>query len=58
MWGKKKHQDIQFYTEVGELTTDLGKYHNMHDRDDVASEQVGIVEVFTATDQWYYSGGA
>ncbi|CAJ0961366.1 unnamed protein product, partial [Mesorhabditis belari] len=40
LWGKKKYADIQFYTEVGEITTDLGKYHHMQDRDDVASEQM------------------
>uniref|UniRef100_A0A1I7SA86 FACT complex subunit n=1 Tax=Bursaphelenchus xylophilus TaxID=6326 RepID=A0A1I7SA86_BURXY len=40
LWGKKKYSDIQFYTEVGEITTDLGKYHHMQDRDDVASEQM------------------
>lgn len=39
MFGKKKHNDVQFYTEVGEITTDLGKTHNMHDRDDLAAEQ-------------------
>ena len=39
MWGKKKYQDIQFYTEVGEITTDLGKYHHMQDRDDLQNEQ-------------------
>jgi len=39
MFGKKKHTDVQFYTEVGEITTDLGKHHNMHDRDDLAAEQ-------------------
>ncbi|CAG0919160.1 unnamed protein product [Notodromas monacha] len=39
MFGKKKHLDVQFYTEVGELTTDLGKNQHMHDRDDLASEQ-------------------
>jgi nucleosome binding factor SPN SPT16 subunit len=37
--GKKKHVDVQFYTEVGEITTDLGKHQHMHDRDDLASEQ-------------------
>jgi len=31
--------DIQFYTEVGELHTDLGKHQHMHDRDDLAAEQ-------------------
>lgn len=39
MFGKKKHNDVQLYTEVGEITTDLGKHHNMHDRDDLAAEQ-------------------
>lgn len=37
--GKKKHIDVQFYTEVGEITTDLGKHQHMHDRDDLAAEQ-------------------
>lgn len=40
MFGKKKHVDVQFYTEVGEITTDLGKHQHMHDRDDLAAEQV------------------
>ncbi|GMR52493.1 hypothetical protein PMAYCL1PPCAC_22688, partial [Pristionchus mayeri] len=40
IWGKKKYQDIQFYSEVGEVTTDLGKYHHMQDRDDIQSEQM------------------
>lgn len=40
LWGKRKYQDIQFYAEVGEITTDLGKYHHMQDRDDVQSEQL------------------
>ncbi|VDD77283.1 unnamed protein product [Mesocestoides corti] len=40
MYGKKKQENIQFYTEVGELTTDLGKSHGrMHDRDDLEAEQ-------------------
>ena len=39
MIGKKKSQDVQFYTEVGEITTDLGKHQHMHDRDDLAAEQ-------------------
>ena len=37
--GKKKQNDVQFYTEVGEITTDLGKHQHMHDRDDLAAEQ-------------------
>ncbi len=40
LFGKKKHKDIQFYTEVGEITTDLNKYHHMQDRDDLYAEQV------------------
>ncbi|KAL0100998.1 hypothetical protein PUN28_019419 [Cardiocondyla obscurior] len=39
MFGKKKHVDVQFYTEVGEITTDLGKHQHMHDRDNLAAEQ-------------------
>ncbi|XP_053625747.1 FACT complex subunit spt16 isoform X1 [Plodia interpunctella] len=39
MFGKKKHVDVQLYTEVGEITTDLGKHQHMHDRDDLAAEQ-------------------
>ncbi|XP_055607733.1 FACT complex subunit spt16 isoform X2 [Uranotaenia lowii] len=39
LFGKKKHMDVQFYTEVGEITTDLGKHQHMHDRDDLAAEQ-------------------
>ena len=39
MFGKRKHVDVQFYTEVGEITTDLGKNQHMHDRDDLSSEQ-------------------
>ncbi|KAF0302195.1 FACT complex subunit spt16 [Amphibalanus amphitrite] len=39
MFGKKKQLDVQFYTEVGEITTDLGKHQHMHDRDDMAAEQ-------------------
>jgi nucleosome binding factor SPN SPT16 subunit len=36
---KKKHGNLQFYTEVGEITTDLGKHQHMHDKDDLAAEQ-------------------
>ncbi|KAJ8303246.1 hypothetical protein KUTeg_019642 [Tegillarca granosa] len=39
LFGKKKHVDVQFYTEVGEITTDLGKHQHMHDRDDLHAEQ-------------------
>ncbi|XP_054165372.1 FACT complex subunit spt16-like [Oppia nitens] len=39
MFGKKKQSEVQFYTEVGEITTDLGKHQHMHDRDDLAAEQ-------------------
>lgn len=37
--GKKKYRDIQYFTEVGEITTDLGKRQHMHDRDDLHAEQ-------------------
>lgn len=40
MFGKKKYTDIQFYTEVGEVTTDLGKHNRGGDRDDILAEQV------------------
>nr|CAB3266708.1 FACT complex subunit SPT16 [Phallusia mammillata] len=39
MFGKKRQTDVQFYTEVGELTTDLGKLQHMRDRDDLYAEQ-------------------
>ncbi|XP_077983541.1 FACT complex subunit SPT16-like [Glandiceps talaboti] len=39
LFSNKKHVDVQFYTEVGEITTDLHKHHNIHDRDDLAAEQ-------------------
>uniref|UniRef100_A0A915IGG8 FACT complex subunit n=1 Tax=Romanomermis culicivorax TaxID=13658 RepID=A0A915IGG8_ROMCU len=39
LFGKRKHVDIQFFTEVGEITTDLGKHTHMHDRDDLYAEQ-------------------
>ena len=39
MFGKKKQTDVKFYTEVGEIITDLGKHQHMHDRDDLAAEQ-------------------
>ncbi|XP_060679014.1 FACT complex subunit SPT16, partial [Hemiscyllium ocellatum] len=40
MFGKRRHTDVQFYTEVGEITTDLGKHQHMHDRDDLYAEQL------------------
>jgi nucleosome binding factor SPN SPT16 subunit len=39
MFGKKKNLDIQFYTEVGEVITDLGKHNKGGDRDDLIAEQ-------------------
>uniref|UniRef100_H2ZNP4 FACT complex subunit n=1 Tax=Ciona savignyi TaxID=51511 RepID=H2ZNP4_CIOSA len=39
MFGKKRQIDVQFYTEVGEMTTDLGKLQHMRDRDDLYAEQ-------------------
>ncbi|TNM93658.1 hypothetical protein fugu_001834 [Takifugu bimaculatus] len=40
MFGKRRHTDVQFYTEVGEITTDLGKHQHMHDRDDLYAEKM------------------
>ncbi|CAJ0956558.1 unnamed protein product, partial [Mesorhabditis belari] len=40
LWGKKIYGDIQFFTEVEEITTNLGKYPHIQDRDAVASEQM------------------
>ncbi|UJR25446.1 hypothetical protein I4U23_006793 [Adineta vaga] len=37
--GKRKEIDVQFYTEVGELTIDLGKHRNIHEIDDILIEQ-------------------
>lgn len=39
MHNKKKYTDIQFYTEVGEVITDLGKHSRGGDRDDMIAEQ-------------------
>ena len=39
LFGKKKQQDIQFYHEVGEMMTDLGKRKNLADRDEIEEEQ-------------------
>ncbi|XP_065221601.1 FACT complex subunit spt16-like [Planococcus citri] len=36
---KKKFSDVQFYTEVGEQVTDLGKNQHMRDRDDLSADQ-------------------
>jgi len=46
VFGKKKHVDVQFYTEVGELATDLAKNNFMHDRDDLMAEQVLRLEAY------------
>ena len=43
MFGKKKNIDIQFYTEVGEVITDLGKHNKGGDRDDLIAEQVNSI---------------
>ena len=47
LFGKKKHIDVQFYTEVGEITTDLGKHQHMHDRDDLHAEQASTTPKLT-----------
>uniref|UniRef100_A0A8C2BU84 FACT complex subunit n=1 Tax=Cyprinus carpio TaxID=7962 RepID=A0A8C2BU84_CYPCA len=44
MFGKKRHTDVQFYTEVGEITTDLGKHQHMHDRDDQSFNELRILQ--------------
>jgi len=49
LFGKKKHVDVQFYTEVGEITTDLGKHQFMHDRDDLRAEQVTLLELYLSS---------
>lgn len=46
MFGKKKNIDIQFYTEVGEVITDLGKHNKGGDRDDLIAEQVIFIYLF------------
>ena len=46
MFGNKRQNDVQFYTEVGELTTDLGKLQHMRDRDDLYAEQVILSAVY------------
>jgi nucleosome binding factor SPN SPT16 subunit len=46
MFGKKKNIDIQFYTEVGEVITDLGKHNKGGDRDDLIAEQVIYINLF------------
>ena len=33
-------------SQVGEITTDLGKHQHMHDRDDLQAEQVCTLNVF------------
>lgn len=38
MIGKKQHKDIQFYVEVGEVSTDLGKRASAMERDEVEAE--------------------
>lgn len=49
LFGKKKHIDVQFYTEVGEITTDLGKHQYLHDRDDLRAEQVSTCMLVVVT---------
>lgn len=39
MIGKKQQKNIQFYIEVGEVSTDLGKRQSSYDRDELESEQ-------------------
>ena len=37
--GKKQYSEIQFFTEVGELVTDLDQARNRHERDEIEAEQ-------------------
>lgn len=46
--GKKKSIDVQFFTEVGEIVTNLDKYHHQMDSDDVYLEQVCHIRVSVA----------
>lgn len=39
MIGKKQQKDIQFYVEVGEVSTDLSKRSAAHDREELEAEQ-------------------
>lgn len=39
MIGKKQYKDVQFFTEVGEISTDLSKRTNAYDRDELELEQ-------------------
>lgn len=52
MFGKKRHSNVQFYTEVGEITTDLGKLQHMRDRDDLYAEQVLLDTILTSLGCW------
>ena len=40
VFGKRQQTDVQFYAEVGESTTDLGKRRNMRESEDTQAEQV------------------
>lgn len=40
IFAKKRQLDVQFYTEVGEMTTDLGKINHLRDRDELMGEQL------------------
>ena len=48
--GKKQQKDIQFYTEVGEVTTDLGKRQNLHDADEIEAETAASAPALAAED--------
>ena len=38
MIGKKQYKDIQFYIEVGEVSTDLSKRMGAHEREEIEAE--------------------
>lgn len=40
LWGKKTYKDVQFYSEISEVSTDLGSYKMMQERDEMRKEQM------------------
>ena len=40
MWGKKAYTDVQFYSEIAEVSMDLGSYKMMQERDEMRKEQM------------------
>ncbi|KAF1765348.1 hypothetical protein GCK72_005300 [Caenorhabditis remanei] len=40
LWGKKAYTDVQFYSEIAEVSMDLGSYKMMQERDEMRREQM------------------